>query len=157
MCALFSFYSALTFKLSTIIQNHLRARECSKYSTYSETMSLNGGSLTMTGIDLGGHRQVRRVWQDYYQSVDTVVFMVDAADPSRLPEAREELKRVLTDHQLADRPIAVLANKVDAQVSDSHNYRIFFDNPLSSNPGQDRVIGGQIPSQIINGMSEFSK
>ena len=119
-------------------------------------MSLNGGSLTMTGIDLGGHRQVRRVWQDYYQSVDTVVFMVDAADPSRLPEAREELKRVLTDHQLADRPIAVLANKVDAQVSDSHNYRIFFDNPLSSNPGQDRVIGGQIPSQIINGMSEFS-
>ena len=111
----------------------------------------------MTSIDLGGHRQVRRVWQDYYQSVDTVVFMVDAADPSRLPEAREELKRVLTDHQLADRPIAVLANKVDAQVSDSHNYRIFFDNPLSSNPGQDRVIGGQIPSQIINGMSEFSK
>ena len=86
---------------------------------FSETLSLNGGSLQMTGIDLGGHRQVRRVWRDYYQSVDTVVFMVDAADPSRLPEAQEELKRVLTDHQLADRPIAVLANKVDAQVSDS--------------------------------------
>ena len=73
----------------------------------------------MTGIDLGGHQQVRRVWSDYYQSVDAVVFMVDAADPARLPEAAEELKRVLADNQLISGvPIAVLANKVDAQVSD---------------------------------------
>ena len=80
---------------------------------------MNNGSLLMTGIDLGGHHQVRRVWQDYYQSVDAVVFMVDAADPSRLAEAKEELKRVLDDNQLISGiPIAVLANKVDAQVSD---------------------------------------
>ena len=79
---------------------------------------MNEGTLVLTGIDLGGHKQVRRVWQDYYQSVDAVVFMVDAADRSRLVEASQELKRVLTDHQLAERPIAVLANKVDAQVSD---------------------------------------
>ena len=79
---------------------------------------MNEGTLVLTGIDLGGHKQVRRVWQDYYQSVDAVVFMVDAADRSRLAEASQELKRVLTDHQLAERPIAVLANKVDAQVSD---------------------------------------
>ena len=45
--------------------------------------------------------------------------MVDAADPARLPEAAEELKRVLADNQLISGvPIAVLANKVDAQVSD---------------------------------------
>ena len=45
--------------------------------------------------------------------------MVDAADPSRLTEAAEELKRVLDDNQLiSEIPIAVLANKVDAQVSD---------------------------------------
>lgn len=69
---------------------------------------MKNGSLLMTGIDLGGHHQVRRVWQDYYQSVDAVVFMVDAADPSRLTEAAEELKRVLDDNQLiSEIPIAL--------------------------------------------------
>ena len=51
---------------------------------FSEKMSLNNGALELTGIDLGGHRQVRRVWQDYYEAVDVVVFMVDAADAGRL-------------------------------------------------------------------------
>ena len=84
----------------------------------SEKLSINNGDLEMTGIDLGGHRQVRRVWKDYYEAVDVVVFMVDAADVERLGEAREELQLVLADDGLRRRrmPIAVMANKVDAQV-----------------------------------------
>lgn len=72
----------------------------------------------MTGIDLGGHHQVRRVWQDYYGAVDAVVFMVDAADVKRLDEAQKELQKVLTDDEFKTGriPIAILANKVDAKV-----------------------------------------
>ena len=47
-------------------------------------MSINNGDLELTGIDLGGHRQIRRVWQDYFEAVDVVVFMIDAADIQRL-------------------------------------------------------------------------
>ena len=70
----------------------------------------------MTGFDLGGHREVRRVWRDYYQAVDVLVFMVDAADPSRLTEARQELQSVLNDESIKI-PIIVMANKVDAKVT----------------------------------------
>ncbi len=35
-----------------------------------------GETLQLTAFDLGGHRQQRRVWRDYYQVVDAVVFML---------------------------------------------------------------------------------
>ena len=35
-------------------------------------------------VSIAGHQQVRRVWKDYYEAVDVVVFMVDAADVGRL-------------------------------------------------------------------------
>ncbi len=35
-----------------------------------------GGNLRLSAIDLGGHDQQRRVWRDYYHSVDAVVFML---------------------------------------------------------------------------------
>ena len=88
---------------------------------FSEKLSLNEGDLELTAIDLGGHRQVRRVWREYYDAVDAVVFMVDAADtdPGRIEEARVELQSLLTDDGLMRRriPIAILANKVDAKVT----------------------------------------
>ena len=73
----------------------------------------------MTGFDLGGHREVRRVWRDYYGAMDAVVFMVDASDIFRVEEARSELQSVLTDDGLRRRsvPILIMANKIDAEVT----------------------------------------
>eukprot|EP00301_Raphidiophrys_heterophryoidea_P002552 c1118_g1_i1.p1 GENE.c1118_g1_i1~~c1118_g1_i1.p1 ORF type:complete len:211 (-),score=50.61 c1118_g1_i1:115-681(-) len=80
---------------------------------FSEEVTVS--NLTMRAWDLGGHEQVRKLWQDYYQSTDAVIFIVDAADRDRFGEARQELVGLLEAGELQDTPIAVLANKCDLQ------------------------------------------
>ncbi|KAH3765607.1 Small COPII coat GTPase sar1 [Pelomyxa schiedti] len=71
------------------------------------------GTCTLTTYDLGGHKMVREMWRDYFMGTDAIVFMVDAADTARIPEAQAELAGLLQDSQLNDIPIAVFGNKCD--------------------------------------------
>ena len=49
------------------------------------------GNVRFNSYDLGGHAQARRTWENYYASVDGIIFMVDAADRNRIKESANEL------------------------------------------------------------------
>ena len=42
-------------------------------------------------VDLVGHWSRRRIWTDYYAGAGVLIFVIDAADHERFPEAADEL------------------------------------------------------------------
>eukprot|EP01138_Halocafeteria_seosinensis_P009459 gb/GECG01009667.1/.p1 GENE.gb/GECG01009667.1/~~gb/GECG01009667.1/.p1 ORF type:complete len:606 (+),score=120.59 gb/GECG01009667.1/:1-1818(+) len=63
--------------------------------------------------DLGGGARIRGVWTKYFHEVHGVIYVVDAADPFRFAESRDELLKTVEHPMVVGKPILVLANKQD--------------------------------------------
>lgn len=53
-------------------------------------------NLTITVLDFSGQSRYRNLWQEFYNGVDGIVFVVDSSDPIRLVVARDELETMLS-------------------------------------------------------------
>lgn len=67
----------------------------------------------LTTHDIGGHKQVRRVWKEYFPVADAIVFLIDTYERHRFADARTELEAILDMELISDLPILILGNKID--------------------------------------------
>mmetsp|Transcript_57515 Transcript_57515/g.65615 ORF Transcript_57515/g.65615 Transcript_57515/m.65615 type:complete len:138 (+) Transcript_57515:359-772(+) len=76
---------------------------------YRGPLTFRVGRIKFNYFDLGGHKPVRRLWKDYLEGTESVIFVVDASDLDRLEEAKEELEKVREFYSSRkDVPILVL-------------------------------------------------
>lgn len=63
--------------------------------------------------DIGGQREIRPYWKNYYDNTDGLVYVVDSSDEIRIKEATDELVSLLQEEALGKVPLLVYANKQD--------------------------------------------
>jgi small GTP-binding protein len=82
------------------------------------TVGINLEHLSFTEIkfdilDMGGQKNFRLLWVDYLNTVDIVLYVIDASDFDRLDESLSEFQKMLVLTEEANIPILVLVNKID--------------------------------------------
>ncbi|KAF3664052.1 putative galacturonosyltransferase 7-like [Capsicum annuum] len=82
------------------------------------TVGLNIGRVEASNTklvfwDLGGQPGLRSIWEKYYEEAHAVIYVVDAACPSRFEDSKSALEKVLLHEDLQGAPLLILANKQD--------------------------------------------
>mmetsp|Transcript_6176 Transcript_6176/g.7666 ORF Transcript_6176/g.7666 Transcript_6176/m.7666 type:complete len:178 (-) Transcript_6176:158-691(-) len=75
------------------------------------------GSVSIKVWDLGGQKKFRGMWERYCRKNDAIVFMIDAADPTKFPAAKKELQGLLASPSLNGIPLLLLFNKNDLKTA----------------------------------------
>lgn len=83
------------------------------------------GNMKVHSVDLGGHKTVRKVWRDYFPKIDAIIYLIDAAKPSRFEESKVEFHLIMNTPDIGDIPVLILGNKVD-KVSYFITIKLFF-------------------------------
>ncbi|MBK5113231.1 MAG: GTP-binding protein [Candidatus Heimdallarchaeota archaeon] len=78
-----------------------------------EQVSFSEIDFDLSILDLGGQKSFRLLWVDYLNTVDMVLYVIDASDHERLDEALKEFQNMLILTEANDVPILVLINKID--------------------------------------------
>ena len=75
--------------------------------------SLEFRNVKITLWDVGGQHKLRPLWKHYYLNTQAVIFVLDASDQKRLLESKNELVKLLSEKELKDASLLILANKQD--------------------------------------------
>ncbi|KAI3386963.1 hypothetical protein SNEBB_010450 [Seison nebaliae] len=90
------------------------------FSTESFTTKL----FSFTAFDMSGQSVYRSLWEKYYADVSGIVFVIDSTDGLRLSVAQDELNKMLTHANIAEKNIPILfyGNKMDLPGANSPQY-----------------------------------
>ncbi len=53
-------------------------------------------SFKLNVCDIGGQTMIRKYWENYYDNVDGLIFVVDSSDDYRITECNTELKMIVS-------------------------------------------------------------
>ena len=78
----------------------LKAMSQEDITQIQPTQGFNIKSLQQDGIklnvwDIGGQREIRPYWKNYFENTDGLVYVVDSSDEMRITEVAEELQSLL--------------------------------------------------------------
>ena len=76
-----------------------------------EKVRYGKSKYNLTFWDVGG--QVTKLWKHYFDSVDGLVFVIDATDRERIARAKIELSGLASDQALQSVPFLLMFNKID--------------------------------------------
>ncbi|XP_023234543.1 ADP-ribosylation factor-like protein 2 [Centruroides sculpturatus] len=87
-------------------------------NTISPTLGFNIKTLEHRGFrlnmwDVGGQKSLRSYWQNYFESTDGLIWVVDSADRRRLQDCKNELHALLLEERLLGATLLVFVNKQD--------------------------------------------
>ena len=89
--------------------------------------------LSQTGL--------RSIWEKYYGDAHVLIFVVDAAAPERLEEARGVLERALASGELGGAPLLLLVNKKDLAGAEGCAQAVAALGPLAGESEEGRGGG----------------
>lgn len=70
-------------------------------------------NISFTVWDMGGQNNLRYLYRHYLQGTGGLIYVVDSSDRERLGEAAEALASFVSQEELREVPLLVLANKQD--------------------------------------------
>merc|ERR1719468_465964 len=76
-----------------------------------ETLEFKNVKITLW--DVGGQHKLRPLWKHYYLNTQAVIFVLDASSRDRISESKMELAKLLSEKELKDAALLILANKQD--------------------------------------------
>ncbi|KAL0276695.1 UNVERIFIED_CONTAM: hypothetical protein PYX00_004209 [Menopon gallinae] len=75
--------------------------------------SVQSDGFKLNVWDIGGQRNIRPYWRNYFENTDVLIYVIDSADRKRLEETGMELTELLSEDKLKNVPLLVYANKQD--------------------------------------------
>eukprot|EP00891_Asterochloris_glomerata_P000393 jgi/Astpho2/393/e_gw1.00011.235.1_t len=67
----------------------------------------------LTVVDMSGQPKYQKLWECYYDDVQGVILVIDAADQAQLSDAKGIVQRLQAHTDLEDTPLLIFANKMD--------------------------------------------
>jgi small GTP-binding protein len=83
------------------------------YSSRPPDADLVVVQVSFTVWDVGGQDKIRPLWRHYFANTQGLIYVVDSNDRERIPEAREELAKMVAEEELRNATVLVFANKQD--------------------------------------------